>query len=80
MELFSAAAWTSFTWRQTTTWEKFGKFASGTIIQVQGNQKGRNSYLKTIGDVMALVFSETDISSSDMKIVAFYLDMAIMKN
>ena len=29
---------------------------------------------------MALVFSETDISSSDMKIVAFYLDMAIMKN
>lgn len=56
MELFSVAAWTSFTWRQTTTLEKFGKFASGMIIQVQGNQKGRKSYFKTIGDFMALMF------------------------
>lgn len=36
MELFNAAAWTSFTWRQMTTWGTFGKFASGMITQVQG--------------------------------------------
>lgn len=35
MEPFSVAAWTSFTWRQMTTWEKFGKFASGTTTQVE---------------------------------------------
>lgn len=39
MELFSAAAWTSFTWRQMTIWEKFGKSASGTITQVEGNKE-----------------------------------------
>lgn len=34
MELSSVAAWTSFMWRQMTTWEKSGKFASGMITQV----------------------------------------------
>lgn len=36
MELFSVAAWTSFRWRQMTSWGRFGKFASGTTIQVYG--------------------------------------------
>lgn len=34
MELSSVAAWTSFMWRQMTTWAKSGKFASGMITQV----------------------------------------------
>lgn len=39
MELFSEAAWTSFTWRLMTAWEKFGKSTSGTITQVQETTK-----------------------------------------
>lgn len=39
MELFSAATWTSFRWRQMTSWGRFGKFVSGMTIQVHGKKE-----------------------------------------